>query len=501
MSHSEYWESIECSDQPLDFCFHPKRENILAAALVDGTLEVHDIRREEEGTADDCEVDDDGPDSILSSLSLHTQTVPGKDSENSDNKSKTASCRTVKFSTDGSRIYTGGSAGDLVCVDAERVCKFSTTESEDVAVNWRIENASEGPFIPLVTIHPFHTSTHLFATGDDSGGVRVWDERIRAGEKTSSYGMTASKKQQALPQACVLSWKENEDYISDMELSQDGNTLVASSADGRLSIFDLRMARDPSSTTTTTTTTKTNKDQQKSFRLSDDQDDELLSLKIMKHGKKVVCGTQDGVLSVFSWGVWGDCSDRFPGHPNSIDALLKVDEDTLLTGSSDGLIRVVQIHPDKFLGVLGNDHGGFPVERLGFNANRTIVGSSSHDNYIHLWDARVLHEGSGDSEGHDEDDDSDNDDDDDKKKGKEKKLDVKAASSKKTGSGNNSDSDWDDMDKGDNSDGSSPDDSDDDNDDDDDDDDSDDDDEEEVTVNDKRKKRLKTDREKFYDDL
>jgi len=107
-----------------------------------------------------------------------------------------------------------------------------------------------------------------------------------------------------------------------MELSQDGNTLLASSADGRLSIFDLRMARDPSSTTTTTTTTtttNTNKDQQKSFRLSDDQDDESLSLKIMKHGKKVVCGTQDGVLSVctVSWGVWGDCSDRFPSTTQS----------------------------------------------------------------------------------------------------------------------------------------------------------------------------------------
>lgn len=34
------------------------------------------------------------------------------------------------------------------------------------------------------------------------------------------------------------------------------------------------------------------------------------------------------------WGKWGDSSDRCMGHPESVDALLKVDEDTLCTGSS-----------------------------------------------------------------------------------------------------------------------------------------------------------------------
>jgi WD40 repeat protein len=308
----------------------------------------------------------------------------------------------------------------------------------------------------LVAIHPFHTSSSQLATGDDLGGVRVWDERIRAGGTPGKSSAAASK--QGAPQGCVLSWKENKDYISDMELSQDGNTLLASSADGRLSIFDLRMARDPS--------TKTKPDQ-KPFRLSDDQEDELLSLKIIKNGKKVVCGTQEGVLSVFSWGVWGDCSDRFPGHPSSIEALLKVDEDTLLTGSSDGLIRVVQIHPDKFLGVLGNDHGGFPVERLGFNASRDIVGSVSHDMYVHLWDARVLQEGS---------DDNDSDEEEDVKPKASSKIEITE---------NNSEDDWDDMDEQHDSDSDSD----------------DADEEEDTTVNDKRKKRLKSDSEKFFDDL
>ena len=41
------------------------------------------------------------------------------------------------------------------------------------------------------------------------------------------------------------------------------------------------------------------------------------------------------------------CVDRFPGHPETIDCLLPLDQDSILTGSSDGLIRVLSIHPNK----------------------------------------------------------------------------------------------------------------------------------------------------------
>jgi WD40 repeat protein len=320
---------------------------------------VHDIHEEQ------AEDDDDEPDSLVSSMAVHTQLLPQK-----NGTPKQASCRAVSFSTDGQRIYTGGSAGDLVAIDAERACTFSSSQSQKKSVLWRIDDAAEGKYTPFQVLHPLDL-TPMLVTGDDAGGVRIWDERL-CGKPSNSA--SNSKK----PHGCVLSWKENDDYISDICHSDDGFTLLATSADSRLSVFDLRMA-----------TTRTNP-QQKPFRLSDDQGDELLSVKIMKHGNKVVCGTVEGVLAIFSWGTWGDVSDRFPGHPSSIDALIKVDEDTLLTGSSDGLIRVVQIHPDKFLGVLGDDHGGgFPIEKLELNANRHVVGSVSHDNYVRLWDYRA----------------------------------------------------------------------------------------------------------------
>ena len=44
-----------------------------------------------------------------------------------------------------------------------------------------------------------------------------------------------------------------------------------------------------------------------------DADDELLSVVLLKGDKKVVTGTQSGVVNLYSWGHMDDCSDRFPG--------------------------------------------------------------------------------------------------------------------------------------------------------------------------------------------
>ena len=86
----------------------------------------------------------------------------------------------------------------------------------------------------------------------------------------------------------------------------------------------------------------------------------------------MVVGTQEGVLDIWSWGKWDDFSDRIVGivmngmkrsHPQSVDCILKLDESTVITGSCDGVIRVVGVQPNKLIGVLGN-HQGFPVEKM-----------------------------------------------------------------------------------------------------------------------------------------
>lgn len=61
----------------------------------------------------------------------------------------------------------------------------------------------------------------------------------------------------------------------------------------------------------------------------------------MQGGRKVVCGDGEGCLLLFNWGLWGDITDRFPGHPQSIDSLLATSDSVVCTGCMDGTIRWV----------------------------------------------------------------------------------------------------------------------------------------------------------------
>jgi len=168
-------------------------------------------------------------------------------------------------------------------------------------------------------------------------------------------------------------------------------TLLCAGGDGRLSAIDLRKG--------------------KLAGISDEQEDELMSVAVLKHSKKVVCGTEGGVLALWSWGRWEDLDDRMTGHPHSIDALLQVDESTLLTGSSDGVLRVVQVHPNKLLGALGGGAGGedAPVEGMCWSHNRRTVATVSHDEVVRIWDSSEL----ADDEDEDEDEDDSGGDDED----------------------------------------------------------------------------------------
>lgn len=153
-----------------------------------------------------------------------------------------------------------------------------------------------------VCSHPINAvkllTENILATGDDGGTIKLWD--VRTGSEAMEYS-------------------DHTDFISDFDYDPNSKTLVASSGQGTISIYDIRK---PTMLT-----------------MSENQDDELLSICIVKDRRKVVVGSQEGVLNIYSWGDWGDCTDRFLGHPNSIDTICKIDEDTIATGSSDGIIR------------------------------------------------------------------------------------------------------------------------------------------------------------------
>ena len=76
-----------------------------------------------------------------------------------------------------------------------------------------------------------------------------------------------------------------------------------------------------------------------------------------------------------------------------MDALVKYDSDTVITGSSDGIIRIVNILPNKMLGVLGGTED-LPIERLALSHDQARLASVSHESCLRLWDLSHLAEGS-----------------------------------------------------------------------------------------------------------
>ncbi|BBN03233.1 WD repeat-containing protein 55 [Marchantia polymorpha subsp. ruderalis] len=244
----------------------------------------------------------------------------------------TESCRGVRFAEGGRFILSASADHSILATDPETgQAAARLTDAHDAAIN-RIVNATE------TTV----------ATGDDEGTIKIWDTRQNS---------------------CVGTFDTHEDFIADMEYVPASHQLLGASGDGTLSLCNLRRMKV---------------DAQSQFA-----EDELLSVVVVKNGRKVVCGSQEGILLIYSWGYFADCSDRFVGHPNSVDALLKLDEETLITGSSDGMIRVVSILPNKMIGVIG-EHADFPVERLAFSSDKSILGSASHDNTVKLWDVKYL---------------------------------------------------------------------------------------------------------------
>jgi len=455
--------SIECSAQPLSISFHPYKE-IVAAGLVDGTIEIHDLiapplpnlkeddsksnNDDDDDMDSDDNEDDEVADTILASITvakevpqskMDTKMLAKSDSTTATTAKATQgpSCRCVLFSNSptnnnddgdntrgGEYIYTTCNNGSLKCLDSERACnslnQFHNKDKQSKnPILWSIDNAHNVGINKIYQLPHSSPCGAVIVTGDDIGTVRLWDTRI-CGNNNQNHNSQSSNpfdNLMTLPTGCIQHWKVNHDYITDFETNVDGTTLFASSADGTLSVFDIRYINkkggtsrsislpdinphQPISLEQKNNTTSTTTWEKHGYVKSDNQEDELLSLVLLKNSNKLLCGSQQGILSLFSYNIWGDISDRFPGHPQSIDALLKIDEDTVLTGSSDGLVRCVQLLPNALLGVLGS-HDGFPIEGLGWSCNRNMVGSISHDEYIRLWDASLLKE---------EDDDSDVDD-------------------------------------------------------------------------------------------
>lgn len=234
-------------------------------------------------------------------------------------------CRAIAFSDDGSMLFCGGRDTAIKEIDLNKG-----------VISWGQGKAHES------SISCMKMNFGYLATGDDEGAIKVWDQK--------------SKKQ-------IYYWEEHEDYISDIIIQED--KLIASSADGSLSVYDIKAGKFQIASTNV-------------------KSDEFLSMSYVKNDTLLIVGCQTGCLRFFAKDEWGYQTSGFSGHPEAVDAMLTINEDMIATGSCDGLIRLINIRPNRFMGVIG-EHPGYPIERLSLSKDLEFIASSSHDYMVKFW--------------------------------------------------------------------------------------------------------------------
>lgn len=207
----------------------------------------------------------------------------------------------------------------------------------------RISKAHGAPINSLLLV-----DENVLVTGDDTGGVRLWDQR---------------------KEGPLMDMRQHEEYIADMALDPSKKLLLTASGDGCLGVFNIRRRR---------------------FELlSEPQSGDLTSVTLMKYGKKVACGSSEGTIYLFNWNGFGATSDRFALRAESIDCMVPVTESLLCTGSTDGVIRAVNILPNRVVGSVGQ-HAGEPVEKLALSHCTHFLASSGHDQRLKFWNMSQL---------------------------------------------------------------------------------------------------------------
>ncbi|XP_009474102.1 PREDICTED: WD repeat-containing protein 55 [Nipponia nippon] len=242
------------------------------------------------------------------------------------------SCRDVAFSQDGQKLFT---------VSKDKSIHILTVE--EGRLETRLPKAHSSALNCVLPI-----DNHVFATGDDGGGLKVWD--LRKGD-------------------AILEARQQEEYISAMAVDGNGKILLTASGDGTLGVFNVKRRR---------------------FELlSEPQNGDLTSVVLLKRGKKVACGSSEGTIYLFNWDGFGAASDRFALRAESVDCMVPITDSIVCVGSLDGVIRAVNVLPNRVLGCVGQ-HLGEPIEQLVVAPGGQLLASCAHDQKVKFWDVSAL---------------------------------------------------------------------------------------------------------------
>ncbi|KAF7456646.1 WD repeat-containing protein 55 [Cryptosporidium felis] len=239
--------------------------------------------------------------------------------------SNRGSCRNIEFIED--KIITTYSTGEIIIID-----KLGNPI-------WKTPKTGVG--INAVA----YIDNNIIVTGNDEGYVEVWDAR----EKNKSS----------------IKFRDNEDCVNDLCYVENKSSIIVINGD-TLGIYDSRSIIK-----------KKNKDHL--ISLSDPQEENILCTRAIRNNSKVVCGTDEGNLLFFSWGNFGDCSDRMLipcldgfENDNSVEHFQIYQDQFAIISTSDGILKVVEFFPNEILGTLSLESGSNP-RNLSVECSKTAI--------------------------------------------------------------------------------------------------------------------------------
>lgn len=244
----------------------------------------------------------------------------------------------MEFSTTGSHLVTVSSDRSINMLDC-------TTQQSVVT----IKKGKGNPHKFGISAMNLNSDTTV-STGDDDGLIAFWDLRS---------------------QSLIGKYHEHGDYISQMLYFEEVNQLISSSGDTCLGAYDMRSS--------------------KVIDFSDMRPDELACLAFIPATNDIICGTPSGSLPVWKYGSWARPYDVFKFHPRECECIVTYNDNIVLTGAYDGLVRVLQVYPvRRVLCHLGGNDVKQPSSHIRISHDRTVIAIARDDATIQFVDATFL---------------------------------------------------------------------------------------------------------------
>ncbi|CAH0726686.1 unnamed protein product, partial [Brenthis ino] len=238
----------------------------------------------------------------------------------------TKACRDVEFDDEGIIMFTTSKDKAIIATDIE-TGKLKRC----------MENAHDEPIYRLLSL-----DQNKIVTGDDNGTVKLWDLR----------------KQDA-----IFSIKVGEEYVSDMITNEAQKYLVCAGGDGMLTSIDLKGS--------------------KIYTTSEQYDSELVCMGLFRSDTKLLVGSSVGKFYLFNWKEFGLHSDEYVGQKHSIQCMIPITQNIVVSSGEDGVLRAAHMFPQRQLGVVGQHT--LPVEALDISHDGQYIASCSHANDVKFW--------------------------------------------------------------------------------------------------------------------